>query len=112
MLAKIGKHAKVCPVCDNTFIGISIKIFCSKRCSQIDYYHRHPRKKVVLSLWEKEEWKQESIPTIAPPIVIKTSCDCHQYSRCMVCRNAEKRLAHKQNRVPVYMQAALAAAGG
>jgi N-acetylmuramoyl-L-alanine amidase CwlA len=34
-------------------------------------------------------------------------CNCRDYTHCMECRNAEKRAAFRENRVPVYRVQAL-----
>jgi regulator of protease activity HflC (stomatin/prohibitin superfamily) len=39
---------------------------------------------------------------INPPPDVKRMCDCHDYRRCMICRNAEKRRAASHGEIPAY----------
>lgn len=69
-------------------------------------YHRKYQNKM------RKEKQAEQMSLIAP---VKRECNCKRYSGknpCLICRNAERRAAFKQNRVPVYLAGVMQAAGG
>jgi hypothetical protein len=74
-------------------------------------YHRdYMRKKRAAERAKKTE---QPIPVIKAATVRREEhitdykprvCTCGDYRNCTACRNAERRAAWKENRVPVYMQ--------
>ena len=58
---------------------------------------------------------QEKLRATQPALfspAVKKSCDCRRWQTCFVCRNAERRAAYRENRIPVYMSGAMQAARG
>jgi hypothetical protein len=94
------KTAHTCANCDLPFEGKSNQVCCSKFCSNQYWRKRNTSKKVPLSLWKVEEWKQEpaeQIELIPAKRSVKKACTCHQYQTCLVCRNAERNRRAKAN---------------
>jgi hypothetical protein len=54
-----------------------------------------------------QQAKAEQIDMFKP---VKKSCNCHQYTTCMICRNTEKRRAFRAGELPVYRVPMIAAA--
>jgi hypothetical protein len=84
--------------------------YAADSCSRNVWEQRHPEKAAAhrrLSHKQRERLKKERQDEL---FYAKKSCNCHQYSKCLVCRNAERRRAFRMNETPVYLRPALAAA--
>jgi hypothetical protein len=85
MRRKHGSNAKPCPVCGKMFVETNVKKRCSRTCTE--------------KMWRRNKKQAEQLPLIAP---VKKNCNCGNFQRCMICRNAEKRRAWKANDIAVF----------
>jgi hypothetical protein len=90
-----------CLNCDSEVTGHPLKKYCDDTCQKM-HWNRNNRKYVRTEFltWDKSEEDAEQIPMFTPRT--PKQCTCHQWQTCMICRNAEKRRAHKAGEVPVF----------
>jgi hypothetical protein len=100
---------KFCPDCNEERPVAEFRLNASCKSGLSVYCKQHQ--------YAREKKSREANPKTPPPQqvdmfkpVVKKSCNCHQYTTCMICRNTEKRRAFRAGELPVYRVPMIAAA--